>query len=127
MNSGAMRYGLVGLSAESAERATSYLPEILDVTWPSCHPDILGYGIYDLVIIPPTGCQVAPIAPGPTGGSWVRSIALGNRSSRKRPRSSSRSIGRSSSMNKRVDRLRLGRLPALGMADCLRAIGCTSA
>src|ERR1041385_3825234 len=100
MNSGARGYGLVGLSAESAERATPYLQEILDVTWPSCHPDISGYGIYDLVIIPPTGCQVVPIAPGPTGGSLVRSIAPGNRPSRTQSRSSSGPIGRSSSEQK---------------------------
>src|ERR1044071_5321191 len=101
MNSGAGGYGLVGLSAESAERSTSYPQENLDVTWPSCHPDISGYGVYDLVIIPPTGCQVAPIAPEPTDGSLVRSIALGNRPSRNRSRSSSGPIGRSSLVNRK--------------------------
>jgi len=70
MNSGARGCGLVGLSAESAGRSTPYLPQIFDMTRPSCHPDISGYGIYDLVIIPPTGYQVVPIAPGPTGGPW---------------------------------------------------------
>src|ERR1041385_8701668 len=54
MNSGARRYGLVALTVESAERSTSYLHRILDVTWPSCHPDISGLRIYDPVPGPPT-------------------------------------------------------------------------
>src|ERR1041385_5167353 len=58
MNTGARRYGLVALSAESAERSTPYLCRIFDMTWPSCHPDISGLRIYDPVPGPPTGSGV---------------------------------------------------------------------
>jgi hypothetical protein len=58
MNSRARRRGLVVLSAESAERSTSYLCQIFDVTWPPCHPDLPGLHIYDLVIISPTGVGI---------------------------------------------------------------------
>src|SRR3954466_6105565 len=58
MNSGSRRCGLVVLSAESAERSTTYLCQIFDVTWILCHPDLSGLRIYDLVLGPPTGLGV---------------------------------------------------------------------
>src|SRR4051812_18237249 len=51
----ARRCGLVVLSAESAERSTTHLCQIFDVTWLSCHPDLSGLRIYDLVPGAPTG------------------------------------------------------------------------
>src|SRR3954465_7294305 len=96
------------------------------MTWPPCHPDISGYGIYDLVIIPPTGYQVVPIVPGPTGGTWqgrllwaisLLGINLGPAADQSDDR-----LGEG-----RVVRLRLGRLLAFDTADCLGAIGRTSA
>src|ERR1041385_8335405 len=58
MNSGAMRCGLVVLSAKSAERSTPHLRQIFDVTWPLCHPDLSGLRIYDLVLVPSTDLRV---------------------------------------------------------------------
>src|ERR1041385_4463592 len=58
MNSGAMRCGLVVLSAKSAERSTPHLRQIFDVTWPFCHPDLSGLRIYDLVLVPSTDLGV---------------------------------------------------------------------
>src|SRR4051812_10518053 len=51
----ARRCGLVVLSAESAERSTTHLCQIFDVTWLLCHPDLSGLRIYDLVPGAPTG------------------------------------------------------------------------
>src|SRR3954469_5157366 len=51
----ARRCGLVGLSAESAERSTTHLLQIFDVTWLLCHPDLPGLRIYDPVPGAPTG------------------------------------------------------------------------
>src|SRR4051812_30289794 len=58
VNSGARRCGLVVLSAESAERSTTHLCQIFDVTWLLCHPDLSGLRIYDLVLGPSTGLGV---------------------------------------------------------------------
>src|SRR3954465_4470859 len=46
---------LVILSAESAERSTTHLSQIFDVTWLLCHPDLSGLRIYDTVPGAPTG------------------------------------------------------------------------
>src|ERR1041385_453837 len=54
MNSGARRYGLVGLSAGLAGRLKPYPRQIFDMTWPSCHPNIAGLRIYDPRPGPPT-------------------------------------------------------------------------
>src|ERR1041385_968604 len=58
VNSGARRCGLVVLSAESAERSTTHLCVIFDVTCLLCHPDLSGLRIYDLVLGPSTGLGV---------------------------------------------------------------------
>src|SRR4051812_25443153 len=55
MNSGATNCCLVVLSAESAERSTTHLGQICEVTWLLCHPDLSGLRIYDLVPGAPTG------------------------------------------------------------------------
>src|SRR3954466_11234163 len=55
MNSGASCCSHVVLSAESAERATTHLCQIFDVTWLLCHPDLSGLRIYDPVPGSPTG------------------------------------------------------------------------
>src|SRR3954468_23864947 len=46
---------LVFLPAESAERSTTHLCQIFDVTWLFCHPDLSGLRIYDPVPGAPTG------------------------------------------------------------------------
>src|SRR4051812_33924865 len=51
----ARRRGFVVLSAESAERSTTHLCQIFDVTWLLCHPDLSGLRIYDPVPRDPTG------------------------------------------------------------------------
>src|SRR3954470_11787278 len=51
----ARRCGLVVLSAASAERSTTHLWQIFDVTWLLCHPDLSGLRIYDTVPGAPTG------------------------------------------------------------------------
>src|ERR1041385_5743713 len=58
VNSGARRCGLVALSTEPAERSTTHLCQIFDVTWLLCHPDLSGLRIYDLVLGPSTGLGV---------------------------------------------------------------------
>src|SRR3954462_8299415 len=45
----ARRCCLVVLSAESAERSTTHLRQIFNVTWLLCHPDLSGLRIYDPV------------------------------------------------------------------------------
>src|SRR3954462_13642544 len=51
----ARRCCLVVLSAESAERSTTHLCQIFNVTWLLCHPDLSGLRIYDPVPGAPTG------------------------------------------------------------------------
>src|SRR3954462_10558090 len=51
----ARRCCLVVLSAESAERSTTHLRQIFDVTWLLCHPDLSGLRIYDPVPGAPAG------------------------------------------------------------------------
>src|SRR3954462_6019618 len=51
----ARRCCLVVLSAESAERSTTHLRQIFDVTWLLCHPDLSGLRIYDPIPGAPTG------------------------------------------------------------------------
>src|SRR4051812_20245929 len=130
MNSGARRCGLVVLSAESAERSTTYLCQIFDVTWLLCHPDLSGLHIYDLVLGPSTDLGVN----FSRGGKMCR-LRLGRLVALGRVDCSRQSVTpmpispqlRANWMNilmkKRMDRLRLGRLLAFGTADCLGAIG----
>src|SRR4051812_7508243 len=60
-NCRARRCGLVVLSAESAERSTTHLCQILDVTWLLCHPDISGSRIGDLYLpLRVTSSQLSP-------------------------------------------------------------------
>src|SRR4051812_43219561 len=68
----ARRCGLVVLSTESAERSTTHLCQILDVTWLLCHPDLSGLRINVFVLAPPSGPgstfpggRDVPTAPGP--------------------------------------------------------------
>src|SRR3954466_1267686 len=70
MNSGASRCSRVVLSAESAERSTTYLCQIFNMTWLLCHPDLSGLRIYDLVPGAPTG-------PGSTLQDGVGRLRLG--------------------------------------------------
>src|SRR4051812_3301293 len=82
---GATRCCLVVLSAETAERSTTHLRQIGEVTWLLCHPDLSGLRIMTFVLGAPTGL-----------GSTLQDEGY---------------------------RLRLGRLLALGIDDCSRAIG----
>src|ERR1041385_7984094 len=100
MNSGARRCGLVVLSAESAERSTTHLCQIFEVTWLLCHPALSGLCIYDLVLGPPTG--LGSTSPGVVScidcawADWwpsAGSIALGNRLRRRSSRPSCSPIG----------------------------------
>src|ERR1041384_7759097 len=72
----ARRCGLVVLSAESMERSTTHLCQILDVTWLLCHPDLSGLRINGFVLASPSdlgstflGGRGVPTVPGPTAGS----------------------------------------------------------
>src|SRR3954464_7215217 len=117
MNSGARRCGLVVLSAESAERSTTYLCHIFDVTWLLCHPDLSGLRIYDLVLGPPIGLGVNFSRDGEMFRLRLgRLVGLG-RVDCSRQSAVSMSISAQLRANrmivlvmKRVDRLRLGRL-----------------
>src|ERR1041385_9184726 len=134
VNSGARRCGLVVLSAESAERSTTNLCQIFDVTWLLCHPDLSGLRIYDLVLVLLTGLGVN----FSRGGKLYRLrlgrlVALG-RVDCSRQSAASTLISAQLQTNrlivlvmKRVARLRLGRLLAFGTADCLVLIGHTPA
>src|SRR3954468_23399656 len=119
MNSGARRCGLVVLSAESAERSTTYLCQIFDVTWLLCHHDLLGLRIYDLVLGPPNGLGVNFSRDGKLFRLRLgRLVGLG-RVDCSRQSVASMSISAQLRANrmivlvkKRMDRLRLGRLLA---------------
>ena len=54
VNSGARRCGLVILSTESAERSTTHLCQIFEVTWLLCHPDLSGLRIDGSVLASPS-------------------------------------------------------------------------
>src|ERR1041385_1588940 len=134
VNSGARRCGLVALSTEPAERSTTHLCQIFDVTWLLCHPDLSGLRIYDLVLGPSTDLGV-----NFSRGGKLYQLRLGRLGALGRVDCSGQSAAsmplsaqlRASRMivlvMKRVDRLRLGRLQAFGTADCLGAIGRMSA
>src|SRR4051812_47949215 len=134
VNSGARRCGLVVLSVESAERSTTYLCQIFDVTWLLCHPDLSGLCIYDLVLGPLTGLGVNFSRDGRMCRLRLgRLVALG-RVDCSRQLAASMPITAQLRANrmivlvmKRVDRLSLGRPLVFGTADFLGAIGHTPA
>src|SRR3954469_12509271 len=68
MNSGASCCSHVVLSAESAERSTTHLCQIFEVTWLPCHPDLSGLRIYDLVL----GASTSPGSTLQDGGYRLR-------------------------------------------------------
>src|SRR3954470_2555337 len=76
MNRGASWCSHGALSAESAERSTTHLCDIFEVTWLPCRRDLSGLRIYDLVLGAPTG----PMSTLQDGGYRLRLgrlVALG--------------------------------------------------